>query len=384
MLVRRLSLHEFRNYRSLGQEFSPSLNLLIGRNAQGKSNLLEALYLLATTKSMRGSKDQDLIRWDSPACLVRGEVLRQTAGDVDLDVCLSRTERKSLAVNGVRTPRSMDFIGQLKAVVFCTGDLETVRGEPALRRRFLDLEIAQLSPAYCHALAWYRKVLEQRNRLLKNLRDQPAGELEGDSLATWTEQLAAYGSRLMERRASFLERLRVLAREVHSELTGGEETLDVRYEPSFPLPPEGKDLAEAFRQALAPLRREELRRQVTLLGPHRDELLLLVNGREARVFGSQGQQRTVALSLKLAELRLMTEVSGETPICLLDDVFSELDAVRRSHLVGATLDRCQTFLTTTDRELLPPELRDRGETYRVEEGLLERIAGPGTEQAATG
>src|SRR4051812_16041025 len=159
MIVRHLSLHQYRNYDSLRQEFSPSLNVLTGANAQGKTNLLEAIYLLATSKSMRGNRDEELIRWDAPAAVVTGQILREKSNDLDVEVALSRTEKKALVVNTVRVHRAMEFVGQLKAVAFSAADLEVVRGEPSRRRRFLDLEVSQLSPSYCHALACYRKVL---------------------------------------------------------------------------------------------------------------------------------------------------------------------------------------------------------------------------------
>jgi DNA replication and repair protein RecF len=373
MILRHLSLLQFRNYASLHQEFSPALNLLIGPNAQGKSNVLEAAYLLATSKSMRGNADVELIRWDQPAAVVTGQVLRQKANDIDLEVALSRTAKKTLVVNTVRAARVMDFIGQLKAVAFSAADLEVIRGEPSRRRRFLDLEISQLSPSYCHALACYRKVLEQRNRLLKLMRDRSVRATMADSLAAWTEQLVNYGSRLVERRRQFVEQLQEFTPPVHALLTEQSERFTLGYQSSFKLPPvtEGSEgIQEAFRTALGEMREQELRRQMTLVGPHRDDLLFLVNGHDVRTYGSQGQQRTVALSLKLAEVELMRDLTGESPICLLDDVFSELDARRRGHIFDITLDTCQTFLSTTDLELVPKTVQERGTVFEVREGAL--------------
>jgi DNA replication and repair protein RecF len=372
MILRHLTLQEFRNYASLHQQFSPSLNVLVGPNAQGKSNLLEAVYLLATSKSMRGSKDVELIRWDRPAAVVTGEVLREKANDLDLEVALSRTEKKSLVVNTVRVTRAMDFIGQLKAVSFSVSDLEVVRGEPSRRRRFLDLEISQLSPSYCHSLAYYRKVLEQRNRLLKMARDRSMRASIIDTLESWNEQLVTYGSKLVERRAQFLKKLQEFAQPIHGVMTDQVERLTVLYQPSFKAPEELEGIQEAYREAMRQVREEELRRQVSLVGPHRDDLVFLVNGRDIRTFGSQGQQRTVALSVKLAEVELMRDLTGESPVCLLDDVFSELDARRRAHIFDITLDSCQTFLSTTDVELLPAPVLKHAELFRTREGELTR------------
>jgi DNA replication and repair protein RecF len=376
MVLRHLTLHQFRNYPSLRREFSPSLNVLVGANAQGKSNLLEAVYLLATSKSMRGSKDEELIRWDAPASVVTGEALREKANDLELEVALSRTEKKSLVVNTIRVPRMMEFIGQLKAVSFSASDLETVRGEPSRRRRFLDLEISQLSPSYCHALACYRKVIEQRNRLLKLMRDRSMRATVEETLGAWTEQMVTYGSRLVERRAQFLHQLQEFAHPIHSLLTGQAERLTLAYHPTFKAPEDPQEIQEAFRTALGEVREEEFRRQLSVVGPHRDDVTLLVNGRDVRTFGSQGQQRTVALSIKLAEVELMRDLTGEAPVCLLDDVFSELDARRRAHIFDVTLDNCQTFLSTTDVELLPREVLGRGDVFEVQDGELKQVASP--------
>ena len=386
MILRHLSLQQFRNYLSLQQEFSPSLNVLVGSNAQGKSNLLEAVYLLATSKSMRGNRDVELIRWDQPAAVVVGEVLREKANDIDLEVALSRTEKKSLVVNTVRVTRAMDFIGQLKAVAFSVADLEVVRGEPSRRRRFLDLEISQLSPSYCHALAYYRKVLEQRNRLLKLMRDRSVRLTGEETLTAWTDQLVGYGSRLVERRRQFVTKLQEFAYPVHERLTEDREHLTLVYHPPFKSGDDLESIQQAFRGALSEVRLEELRRQVSLVGPHRDDVTFLVNGRDVRTYGSQGQQRTVALSVKLAELELMRDLTGESPVCLLDDVFSELDARRRAHIFDVTLGNCQVFLSTTDTELLPGAVRDQGAVFEVRDGEVAAqasgSAGPGARSAA--
>ena len=374
MILRHLSLQQYRNYPTFQQEFSPALNVLTGANAQGKSNLLEAVYLLATSKSMRGNRDEELIRWDAPAAVVGGEVLRTKTSDVDLEVALSRTEKKSLVVNTQRVQRMMDFVGQLKAVSFSASDLEVVRGEPSRRRRFLDLEISQLYPSYCHALACYRKVLEQRNRLLKMTRDRSLRTNVEDTLGAWTEQLVNYGSRLVERRRQFLSQLQEFAHPIHSLLTGQGERLTAAYRPSFKVSSELEEIQEMFREALSHVREEEFRRQVTLVGPHRDDVTLLVNGHDVRTFGSQGQQRTAALSLKLAEVELMRDLTGESPVCLLDDVFSELGARRRAHIFDVTLDNCQTFLSTTDLELVPKEIAGRGTHFEIHDGGVKHTS----------
>ncbi len=372
MLLRHLTLRHYRNYVELRQEFSPSLNVVVGPNAQGKTNLLESVYLLATSKSMKGSKDADLIEWDTPAALVSADVLREKANDIELEVSLSRTEKKTLVVNTVHVPRAMEFIGQLKAVAFSVSDLEVVRGEPLRRRRFLDLEVSQLSPSYVHTLACYRKVVEQRSKLLKQARDRSMRPIIEETLGVWTDQMIVYGSKLMDRRRQFLEKLEAFAQPIHSLMTDAQERLTVSYHPSFRAPENPEKVPDAYREALSHVREEEFRRQVCLVGPHRDDVTFLINGRDARTYGSQGQQRTAALSVKLAEVELMRDLTGEAPVCLLDDVFSELDSRRRGHIFDVTLGACQTFLSTTDVELLPLEVRKQATLFHARQGSLRR------------
>lgn len=368
MYVLSLSLSHFRGYGEQHQELAPGLNLIYGENGQGKTTLLEAIGVLATSKSFRGSRDDEMIGWDLPAASVSATVARSTAADIDLEVGLSRTARKSLVINSTRVHRASDFVGQLKAVSFSSADLEVIRGEPARRRRFLDLEISQLSPAYCLALGSYRKVLEQRNRLLKEIR--AGGE---DTLAAWNGQLLQHGARLMHRRRQWVEQMEDPARQIHEELSGGKERLSLVYQPSFRIS-EGalteENLRGEFEKALAEVRREESYRQVTLAGPHRDELLLLINGRDSRLFGSQGQQRSAMLAIRLAEMELIRNLVGEPPVCLLDDVFSELDTPRRERLLRLAQETAQILLTAADLDSLPAELRRGAALLKVTQGRI--------------
>ncbi len=370
MLIRRLTLRHFRNYELLDQEFSPELNVLLGKNAQGKSNLLEAIYLLATTKSFRGSKDADLIAWDQQAASAEAEVLRRQTHDVDLQLLLSRKEKRALVVNSSAAPRSADFIGQLKVVGFGAPDLEIVRGEPARRRRFLDLEISQISPSYCHGLGTYRRLVEHRTGLLRQGRDRSRRPMIEETLAVITDQLVAAGARTVDRRRQFIRRLQDHAGPMHERLSGGAERLMIAYEPSFKIAAAETDLEESFRVALREVREEEFRRQVCLLGPHRDDVRFFVNGRDVKTYGSQGQQRTAALALKLGEIGLIRDLCGEAPVCMLDDVFSELDETRRACVLAATAEQCQTFVSTTELAMLPSGARRGATCWTVSGGTL--------------
>ena len=375
MQTKILELENFRNYASLRIEPIAGLNIFAGRNAQGKSNLLESLYILATSKSTRAAKDAELIRFDQPAARIKAEIARDKAPDLDIELLLSLTEKKAARINGLRHTRLAEVIGQVNAVLFDSGDLEIIRGEPSVRRRFLDLEIAQTSPRYVHALGAYRKALEQRNRLLRDARDGRMTPDTRGSLFAWNEQLAQHGARLVERRRLFLERLAAIAEDLHQTLSDKRDGLRIVYQPSFPL----DDLVDAdaiqarFLEALETVAQDELARGTTLRGPQRDDVSFTVNGQDCRAFGSQGQQRTVALSLKLAERQLIEELVGEPPLLLLDDVLSDLDDARRRLLFDLTAQAgSQTFLSCTNLRAFSKGVLERAAVYDVDAGIVTR------------
>jgi len=375
MHVTSLKLENFRNYGTLEIQPGEGLNIFVGLNAQGKSNLLESLYLLATSKSSRAGKDTELVRFDQPNARVTAEVIRTKNSDVEIEIALSLTEKKVARINGVKHSRLAEVIGQLNAVLFDSGDLEIIRGEPSVRRRFLDLEIAQTSPRYVLALVAYRKTLEQRNRLLRDLRDGRVPASARESLPAWNEVLAQHGARLIERRQLFLERLAQLASETHRTLSDERDSLEVNYLPSFALEgiSEVGEIQRRFQEELAAVAGEEAARGTTLRGPQRDDIGFRVNGQDCRLFGSQGQQRTVALSLKLAERQLIEELVGEPPLLLLDDVLSDLDDARRALLFELTARAgSQTFLSCTNLRAFSPEALERATVYAVSAGEVAK------------
>jgi len=375
MRLLTLQLHNFRNYESLQLAPDAGLNLITGENAQGKTNLLEAIYLLATGRALRAGREEELIRWGAEEASVRAEVHREQALEVRVEMRLSRHQPRQVLVDG-QSYRASAALGLFNVVAFSAMDLEVVRGQPADRRRYLDVEIGMLSPAYVRALAGYRRALEQRNRLLKSLRES-GGTLTPsviDLLEAWDEQLVRFGSSLMVARERFVCALRPLAREAHAELSEGRELLDIRYAPALEeVSAEREQVAERFRQQLQQARAEEIRRGTTLVGPQRDDLLLFVDGKEARTYASQGQQRTVMLSLKRAEFELTLQERGEPPIVLLDDVMSDLDDLRRAQLLRMTLRGAQAFITATSAETFPQEILAVARTYRVRQGQLEAV-----------
>ncbi len=346
--------------------------MLVGLNAQGKSAVLEALYLLATSKSHRTSRDMDMIRLGDPFSRVLAEVKRLARNDLTIEIDLSRSEKKVLKINGVKHPRIGDAVGQLNAAVFSDSDIDMVRGEPARRRRFLNLEISQIRPQYVYALGRYKRALDQRNNLLREIK---AGNASTGGLEVWDRQLAAYGSTVIARRAEFVRFLETASANIYATLTDGAEQFAVSYKANVD-PGEGSgesEIAERFLRALAEKRDLDLSRATTHTGPHRDDLNLTVNGLAAREFASQGQQRTAAIALKLAEIDLMEQTTGEPPVVLLDDIMAELDESRRQRIFESTVGRCQTIVTTTHVSEIGQAVLERSAVFEVRSGTVTRL-----------
>lgn len=364
MYITRLELRDFRNYEEAELVPCEGINVLYGDNAQGKTALLEAVVLCCTGRSHRTSKDRELIRWGQPFGRVELQAMRAD-GTHEIEIILPQAERKTVKVGGSVLTRSGELMGHVNGVLFAPEDLRMVKDGPAERRRFIDMEISQTSPAYYYALQRYNRALNQRNRLLKDALATPSLL---DMLGSWDEQLCSAGAFIMDRRRAFIERLSRFAGENHREITGGRERLECRYCPSAPLDETGEALERALGEALLRAREQDERRCMTSVGPHRDDLQLTLDGMDVRAYGSQGQQRTSALSLKLAELTIMKEATGEWPVLLLDDVMSELDPGRRRQLLSR-LRGIQTLVTCTDLTDLAEA--DVGAAWRVTSGALE-------------
>ena len=378
MIIESLELKNYRNYRELSLSFDPGTNLLYGDNAQGKTNILEALYYCASAKSHRGSKDKEIIRFGEEEAHVK-LLLRKRDVPYRIDMHLKMNSAKGIAVNGLPIRRASELFGILNAVLFSPEDLNIIKNGPADRRRFMDLELCQLDRSYVHALVSYNRALVQRNRLLKDISFQP--ELR-ETLDLWDAQLVNYGSQLIRARREFLTRLNPVIGPIHSGLTGGKEEISVIYDSNTD--------EQEFESSLARARESDLRQKITSVGPHRDDIGFFVKrtdaedqsaavprdlrGMDLRRFGSQGQQRTAALSLKLSEIGLMEQATGESPVLLLDDVLSELDTDRQKQLLK-TISRIQTVITSTGMEnLLGKDFRiDR--TFEVRNGAVHEADG---------
>ena len=368
MYLQELQLQHFRNYPSASLELGPGINVLLGENAQGKTNLLEAIYVLALTRSHRTANDHDLVNWQAKTAKVSGRVVK-AAGTVPLELTFSR-QGKRAKVNHLEQARLSQYVGQLNVILFAPEDLAIVKGAPTVRRRFMDMEFGQMNPRYLYNLSQYRTLLKQRNRYLKDLQHKQNRDLL--FLSVLSDQLAAYGAEIIAQRLRMLHKLEHWAQAIHAEISQQKEELTFHY--ATQVPEEQLTNPESICAALTQLYQEhqakELYRGTTLVGPHRDDLHFRVNGKNVQTFGSQGQQRTTALSVKLAEIDLMKEETGEYPVLLLDDVLSELDDARQTHLLKAIQDKVQTFITTTSLSGITRQLIKDPTIFHVDNGTV--------------
>ena len=337
MVIRSLELLNYRNYEKVRIEPDEGINILFGDNAQGKTNLLEAIFLAATTKSHRGSKDREMIRLGEEEAHIR-IFMEQNEITHRLDLHLKQNKAKGAAIDGVPVRRSGDLAGFLKVVIFSPEDLSMIKNGPGERRRFLDLELCQLDKVYLNNLANYQRAVSQRNNLLKQIGADASLK---ETLDLWDDQMVRYGSEIIKTRERFVKRLAEDVRRIHETLSGGREELELLYAPDVS--------PETFAEELARRRDRDLILKSTGTGPHRDDLVFMINGTDARRYGSQGQQRTAALALKMAEIALVTQVTGQKPVLLLDDVLSELDRSRQNYLLDG-IEGVQVLMTCTGME----------------------------------
>ncbi len=334
MIIQSLELTDFRNYQNVQVSFDSGTNVLFGDNAQGKTNILEAIYLCATTKSHKGSKDKEIVNFDSEEGHIRAEVYKKELVE-QIDMHLRKNKTKIIAINGRKISKAAELLGLINVVFFSPEDLCIVKNGPSERRRFVDMELCQLDSFYLYNLSSYNKIINQRNILLKDLYSH--SELR-DTLHIWDSQLLNYGSKVMERRRLFTEQMNEILEEIHYKLSGSKEKLVMEYLPQVS--------EENFEEELRNSQERDIRMKQSSVGPHRDDFIFCINGIDVRRFGSQGQQRTVALSLKLAEIELVKRVTKENPVLLLDDVLSELDSNRQKYLLES-IGSIQTIITCT-------------------------------------
>lgn len=374
MYINFLQLKCFRNYIDQAVEFNAPKTIILGNNAQGKSNLLEAIQLLATLRSPRVSRDRDLVKNGHTIAEIKA-TCKRSLSDVEMIMRLRTEGRRSLIINGSNITRHLEFLGRVNAVCFSSLDLELVRGSPEYRRDWLDNVLIQLEPVYLSFLQQYNQVLRQRNALLKGIRQ---GRLISDpvQMAAWDAQLVTMGTRITRRRSRLVKRLTPIAQNWHSHISGGSncgELLDIFYTPKFKFADTDsiESIQTAFLEEIQARTVAEYHQGTSLVGPHRDEVNLSINQTPAKEYGSQGQQRTLVLALKLAELELIESIIGEPPLLLLDDVLAELDLHRQNYLLNAIADRVQTIITSTHLGAFDGAWSNSAQILQVENGNVK-------------
>lgn len=359
MIIESMELQDYRNYESLRINFCPGTNILYGNNAQGKTNILEAVYLCGTAKSHRGSRDRDMIRFGAEEAHIKMIVSKKEV-PWRIDMHLKKNKAKGIAVNGMPIHKASELFGIVNVVVFSPEDLNLIKNGPSERRKFIDMELCQLNPLYVHSLVSYNRSLIQRNRLLKEIPFHPEYV---DTLDAWDMQLVRYGRDIIRYRSEFIMRLNELIHDIHWKLSGEKEELSIVYDPNCS--------EERLEKAVFSGREADLRQKTSLTGPHRDDIGFYIGRIDIRKFGSQGQQRTAALSLKLSEIELVKILAKDYPVLLLDDVLSELDGERQKHLLSV-INHIQTIITCTGIEDFMKYLFPMDQVFKVVQGKIER------------
>ena len=364
MIIKSLELSDFRNYESLSVHFDKGVNILYGDNAQGKTNILEAIYVSATTKSHKSSKDKDIINFDKEEAHIR-TYLEKDEIETRVDMHLRKNKTKGIAIDGVKIKKAAELLGLLNVVFFSPEDLSIIKNGPSERRRFIDMELCQLDNFYLYNLNNYNKIVNQRNKLLKDLYYNPSLK---DTLSIWDSQLVSFGSKIIERRIQFIEQINSIINDIHSNLSGGKEFLRIEYEPDT--------LIDIYEEELNKSQEKDIKLKQTTVGPHRDDISFMVKRKDEekeidiRKYGSQGQQRTAALSLKLSEIELVRKVTKDTPVLLLDDVLSELDSNRQNYLLNSIGD-IQTIITCTGLDEFVNHRFEINKLFKVTNGIVE-------------
>ncbi len=365
MVIQSLELSNFRNYDSLFIEFDKGTNILYGDNAQGKTNILEAIFLSATTKSHKSSKDKDIVNFKEEEAHIR-TLIEKDAIETRVDMHLRKNKSKGIAIDGIKIKKASELLGLLNVIFFSPEDLSIIKSGPSERRRFVDMELCQLDNFYLYNLNHYNKIVNQRNRLLKDLYLNPSLK---ETLNIWDMQLVSFGSKIIERRQKFVDQLNEIIEGIHKNLSGEKELLRISYEPEVTL--------EEYEEKIRVSQEKDIKLKMTTVGPHRDDFSFMVTSSsgtiDIRKFGSQGQQRTAALSLKLSEIELVKRITKDTPVLLLDDVLSELDSKRQNYLLNS-IGSIQTIITCTGLDEFINNRFKINRVYRVTNGSVKLMS----------
>ncbi len=357
MYIESVEVGDFRNYQKARLDFHPHINILYGDNAQGKTNILESIFVCGTTNSHKGSKDHEMIRMGQEEAHIRMNLHKKELSH-RIDMHLRKNKGKGIAIDGIPIKRSSELMGYLHVILFSPEDMRIIKNGPSERRRFINMELCQLDPIYLNDLAGYNKVLKQRNHLLKQIIYQPSLK---DTLPVWDEKLIEYGKPIISRRRLFIEKMNQLVFRISGQLTGKKENICISYDPDAE--------EESFEQRLQGSLEKDMKLCSTSVGPHRDDLLFTNQGMDLRKYGSQGQQRTCALALKLAEIEIVKQITGDFPVLLLDDVLSELDRSRQNYLLDSIHD-IQTIITCTGLEEFIDSRLTLDKIFRVAAGTV--------------
>ena len=357
MNIRSIDLFSYRNYTQVHIDFDRGVNILYGDNAQGKTNVLESIYLCGTTKSHRGSKDKEIIKFGNDESHIRC-MFEKGGIDYQIDMHLRSDKSKGIAINGVKLKKAAELMGIANIILFSPEDLSIIKNGPSDRRRFVDSELCQLDKVYLYNLTNYNKIVNQRNNLLKDIMYHP--ELK-DTLDVWDSQLISLGTKIIDRRNLFINQLNEIIYDIHRKLSGDKEKILIKYEPNV-------DIID-YENKLKNHREKDLKYKLTSVGPHRDDFVFYINDMDTKKYGSQGQQRTAALSLKLSEIKLVEDITGHKPILLLDDVLSELDSNRQNFLIDSIGD-IQTIITCTGLDDFINSRVKINKIFKVSDGMV--------------
>lgn len=358
MFIKSLELKDYRNYDEVSISFDKGTNVLYGNNAQGKTNILESIYLCATTKSHKGSKDTEIINFSKEEAHIKA-IVEKEGIDTKIDMHLRPSKSKIIAIDGTKIKKASELLGLVNVVFFSPEDLSIIKEGPGERRRFVDMELSQLDNFYLYNLTNYNKIINQRNKLLKDMYFNPNLK---DTLCIWDSQLISFGSKIIERRQAFSNQISEILKKYHEKLSGGEENIEIVYEPNVSI--------EDYSSRMESSRDKDISAKMTTVGPHRDDFAFYIDGVDVRKYGSQGQQRTVALALKLSEIELVKKIAKENPILLLDDVLSELDSNRQNYLLDCIGD-IQTIITCTGLDEFIDNNFKINKTFMVTKGEIK-------------
>ncbi len=363
MYIKYIELKDYRNYKEIRADFSERVNIFIGNNAQGKTNLLESIYLNSMGRSFKNAKDKELIRFGEDFCRIRSKIITND-DEQDTEIIITKEGRKEIKLNGIKAKKTSELLDRIYIIIFSPDDLKIVKEDPEKRRRFIDRELFLIRTGYYNDAANYKKALVQRNSLLKERY------IDDVMLDVWDRELAKYGVRIISKRRDFIKKIDEISREIHNIISGGKEHLSLKYETNAEIPEDLEEAEKVYLDILKENRENDIYNRNTGKGPHRDDIKISADGIDLRKFGSQGQQRTAALSLKLSEIRIIEEETGEKPILLLDDVLSELDNERQTYLINS-LGENQMFITTTDIMSKVAKSMPEGKIFKIKNGEID-------------